>query len=163
MQAIRKNLKKLNKFMSAGKYCAFIDFGSPEFDEAIRLRYQILRKPLNMEFDPDDIATEYNSYHIGCYQAASAELAGVLTLKPISNTEIKMRQVAVLEEYQNSGIGSYLVKESELFAANKNFKKIVLHARDTAVPFYRKLGYQSEGPSFQEVGIDHYYMYKLIG
>ena len=70
-------------------YCSLIDFGTPEFDEALRLRYDVLRKPLQLEFETEDIATEYDSFHIACYDQYSNELLGILVLKPIDNHTLK--------------------------------------------------------------------------
>jgi predicted GNAT family N-acyltransferase len=143
-------------------YCAMIDFGTPEFDEALKLRYDVLRKPLNLEFDPNDIATEYDSFHLACYDQTSSELLGVLILKPVDESTLKMRQVAVAGEAQSRGVGTFMVRASEQFATHKNYKKISLHARLAAVNFYLKNGYIAEGDIFQEVGIDHQFMYKLL-
>lgn len=143
-------------------YCMLIDFGTPEFDEALRLRYDILRKPLNLEFDINDIATEYDSFHLACYDQNSNELLGILILKPVDNNTLKMRQVAVSALAQSKGIGTFLVQASEQFAIHKNYNKIELHARLAAVEFYLKNGYSIEGDIFQEVGIDHQAMYKLL-
>lgn len=143
-------------------YCAMIDFGTPEFDEALRLRYDVLRKPLNLEFDTNDIATEYDSFHLACYDHNSNELLGVLILKPVDESTLKMRQVAVAAEAQSRGVGTFMVRASEQFATHKNYKKISLHARLAAVNFYLKNGYMAEGDIFQEVGIDHQSMYKLL-
>ncbi|MFZ1560506.1 MAG: GNAT family N-acetyltransferase [Saprospiraceae bacterium] len=147
--------------MQSAYYCSIIDFGTPEFDEALKLRNEVLRKPLNMVFNPEDIATEYDSFHIGCYTQAG-ELMAVLTLKPVDNKIVKMRQVAVDPKSQSKGLGTYLVHESEKFAVVKGFEKIELHARDTAVDFYKKSGYIPEGEIFKEVGIDHLSMYKIL-
>lgn len=139
----------------------FIDFGTPAFDEALALRDDILRKPLNMVFETEDIQTEWNSYHLVCYNEHS-DMVGCLILKPLEEGVLKMRQVAVKENLQNEGIGTALVKESEHFCAECGFKQIVLHARKEAVPFYRKLGYKTQGKQFEEVGIPHSKMYKKI-
>lgn len=140
-------------------YCEIIEFGTPEFDEAVRLRYEVLRKPLHMEFDPADIAAEYDSIHIGCYSDQNI-LIGILILKPLSDNVVKMRQVAVSDKVQNKGIGTFLVTESEKIAQWEGFKRIELHARMPAVPFYEKLDYQKSGNVFKEVGIDHFFMSK---
>jgi predicted GNAT family N-acyltransferase len=142
-------------------YCSIIDFGTPGFDEALKIRHEVLRKPLNMEFNPEDIAKEYDSFHIGCYTNAG-DLMAVLTLKPIDQKIVKMRQVAVSPQTQSKGVGTFLVCESEKFAANKGFEKIELHARDTAIEFYKKSDYTPEGEIFKEVGIDHLFMYKNL-
>jgi predicted GNAT family N-acyltransferase len=39
---------------------------------------------------------------------------------------------------------------------------MVLHARETAVPFYNALGYNSVGAQFEEVGIPHFRMEKAL-
>jgi len=73
-----------------------------------------------------------------------------------------MRQVAVDGTYQAKGIGKKLVEYSERLALEKNFDKIILNARDTAVKFYLKLGYRIEGEMFIEVEIPHYRMSKKL-
>ena len=139
----------------------FIDFATPAFDEALALRDSILRKPLNLVFETVDIEKEWDSYHLACYSAQN-DMLGCLTLKPQEEATIKMRQVAVKEDTQNAGIGTALVNESERFAREIGFEKIVLHARKEAVPFYRKLGYKTQGKQFEEVGILHSKMYKNL-
>jgi predicted GNAT family N-acyltransferase len=143
-------------------YYVLIEFGTPEFDEALALRTRVLRKPLNMVFNPEDIALEYDSYHLACYEYRSAEMVGILILKPISADKVKMRQVAVDFPFQSKGVGSLMVKESEKIAKKLGFHLIELHARETAVPFYLKAGYEIKGEKFKEVGIDHLYMFKNI-
>lgn len=148
--------------MLSGYYCTLIDFGTPEFDEALKLRDVVLRKPLNMQFDPADIAQEYDSFHVACYKSGDDSLAAVLILKPLSDHTLKMRQVAVDPSLQSHGVGSYLVTQSEVLARSRGYLRIELHARNTAVTFYKKLGYETRGEVFKEVGIDHYFMEKNI-
>jgi predicted GNAT family N-acyltransferase len=73
-----------------------------------------------------------------------------------------MRQVAVDLEWQKKGVGTMLVAASEKFACQHGYDKIVLHARDLAVPFYLRLGYEVYGEPFTEVGILHSAMRKKI-
>jgi ribosomal protein S18 acetylase RimI-like enzyme len=141
---------------------SFIEFGTPSFDVALALRYQVLRKPLGLFFEEAEIAQEYLQLHFGCYDQSTQELLGTLTLKPCENAAIKMRQVAVDPNCQSKGIGTFMVLQSEAYAKAKGYKKMELHARLSAVPFYQKLGYFVEGEGFTEVGIDHLYMYKAM-
>ena len=46
--------------------------------------------------------------------------------------------------------------------SRQDFSVMVLHARQTAVPFYLKLGYAEVGAPFQEVGIPHRCMEKPL-
>lgn len=148
--------------MNQAYHCVQIAFGTPEFDEALRLRDEVLRKPLNMQFDPEDIAKEYDSYHLACYHNVTNELAAFLILKPIGDKILKMRQVAVDPSLQSKGVGTFLIKESEKFGKRYGYDRIELNARDTAVTFYKKAGYAIQGEVFKEVGIDHFFMFKDI-
>ncbi|MDX1912177.1 MAG: GNAT family N-acetyltransferase, partial [Saprospiraceae bacterium] len=89
-------------------------------------------------------------------------IIGVLLLTPLINNEIKMRQVAVAPELQGKGVGAALVNASEEEARRRGFEKMVLNARETAVPFYLRLGYKKIGERFEEVTIPHYKMEKTL-
>ncbi len=138
-----------------------IEFGSPEFDLAVGLRYDILRKPLGREFTAEQIAAEWNEHHLACF-SQNYEMLGYLNLQVLDEKTVKMRQVAVAEKFQKQGIGAALVGFSEKFARENGFSKITLHARETAVPFYLKLQYRKIGERFLEVGIPHFEMEKII-
>ncbi len=139
-----------------------VEFATPECDEILKLRYDILRKPLGLFFDENDISQEYDQIHLGCYKTSNLQLVGCLLLKPIDEAIIKMRQVAVEESFQGKSIGRMLVEHSENWAKNQGFEEMQLHARLTAVPFYEKLNYKIRGDIFQEVNIDHYFMFKKL-
>lgn len=136
-----------------------VSFGTPAFDEMLALRHEILRKPLGMEFVPEQIAEEYDSAHLACY-SSNWQLLGCLTLLPLNERELKMRQVVVAQWVQGKGVGRFLVKASEAWAREKGFSKMVLHAREVAVPFYLKLDYRKVGERFYEVNLPHFKMEK---
>jgi predicted GNAT family N-acyltransferase len=138
-----------------------IDFATPEYDETIRLRYKILREPLDLDFTEEQLAAEYADIHLAAYTEAWI-LRGCLVLTPKTEKVLKMRQVAVDSAFQKQGVGQLLVKASEDFALQNGFEMIELNARDTAIPFYEKLNYQKEGEMFKEVGIEHFKMVKSI-
>ena len=142
-------------------YVIPIDFATPAFDATIALRYKILRIPLGLDFKLADISKEYADFHLACYSDQSHLLA-CLVLSELDEKQIKMRQVAVDDELQSKGIGSFLVKACEEFCRAKAFEKIVLNARDTAIEFYEKLGYQKIGKPFIEVSIEHFRMEKIL-
>jgi predicted GNAT family N-acyltransferase len=142
-------------------YSSIIEFGTPQYGELVSLRDLVLRKPLGLEFKSDDLAEEYSSIHLGCYNDRN-ELLGCLVLKPLNAEEVKMRQVAVFPDIQKQGSGTFLVQSSEMIAKAKGYSKMVLSARLPAVPFYERLDYNIDGDIYQEVGIDHLKMWKLL-
>lgn len=138
-----------------------LTFATPEYDAAVALRYRVLREPLGLTFEPDDLAMEYNQFHLAAY-GTQHQLLAYLNLTPLDDKTVKMRQVAVEPMLQGKGIGKDLVVYSELLARQKGFEKMVLHARETAVPFYQKLDYVTVGAPFEEVTIPHYKMEKSL-
>jgi predicted GNAT family N-acyltransferase len=138
-----------------------IDFGTPEYDEAVSIRYDVLRKPLGLQFTVTQLEKEWQDVHFACYSERS-EMLGCLILTKINDTTLKMRQVAVKERLQGAGVGKALVEASETYATMNNYTNIELSARDTAIPFYERLGYEIISDTFTEVGIAHKKMTKQI-
>jgi predicted GNAT family N-acyltransferase len=138
-----------------------VEFATPEYDQTVHLRYKILREPLDLDFTEDQLAAEYSDFHLAAYDDAWI-LRGCLVLTPKDEKVLKMRQVAVDNAAQSKGIGSLMVKASEVFARAKGYDKMELNARETAVVFYQKLGYNTEGLMFEEVSIPHFKMVKNI-
>lgn len=137
-----------------------IKYQSPEYEQSVILRDKILRNPLGMVFTDEFLKQDAKEFIIGLFE--QNQIKAVLHLKPLSDTVLKMRQVAVDENLQGKGYGSKLVLYSEEFAVGKNYKKIVLHARETAVRFYQKLNYEIIGERFYEIGISHFKMEKRL-
>ena len=143
-------------------YFIEIEFGTPQFDQAMDLRTRILRIPLNMEFHVKDIELEWNDFHFGLI-LPSFKLVACVTMQPVRDHVLKMRQVAVDEHYQGQGYGKYLVRQTENWCKDRHFKEIELNARETAVSFYQGMDYEIIGDMFEEVGIPHYKFKKKIG
>lgn len=137
-----------------------IPHGSPEYEETVALRDEILRRPLGLHFTPETLGAESRDFHLACYDNGS--LVGCLILSPTDGTAIKMRQVAVADQVQGQGVGRAMVERSEEIARSHGFGEMVLHARETAVPFYERLGYERIGERFEEVSIPHWKMRKLL-
>lgn len=138
-----------------------IKHGTTEYKQEVALRRKLLRKPLGLDFSQEELANESKDIHLGAF--AEQKLLGCLVLSPQSKSKIKMRQVAVDPSLQGSGIGRLLVEAAETKAIKLGFKEMELSARETAVPFYLKLGYKLFGEPFTEVSIPHRKMKKNLG
>ncbi|APD06760.1 cystathionine beta-lyase [Flavobacteriaceae bacterium UJ101] len=137
-----------------------VAYQSDEYIQLLDLRNRILRIPLGMDIQDDPLHEEVNDLHFGYFEGD--QIIGTLILRDIGNQTFKMRQVAVSDHAQGKGIGQKMVHFSEKYAQEKNFKQIELNARDVAIPFYEKLGYQKIGNPFEEVSIIHYKMIKTL-
>ena len=135
-----------------------IDHGSPEYQQMVQLRYEILRKPLGLNFTPDELEKEKEEILIAAYE--DEKMLGCCMLVKVSPTTVRLRQMAVLNNLQGKGIGRALMQFGENIARDRGFKKITMHARKTATGFYEKLGYEVTGEEFEEVNLPHYIMSK---
>lgn len=133
-----------------------IAHGSPEYADLVDLRRRVLRRPLGLDFTSEELAVEAGQHHFGLFDEEC--LWAVCAAVPLEEGVWKVRQVAVEPEAQGKGYGAALMK-----AVEARVDEIVLHARDTAVPFYLRLGYAIEGEPFEEVGIPHRKMRKVRG
>ena len=137
-----------------------VPHGSPEYEETVALRDDILRRPLGLVFTPEQLGAEWRDMHLACYEDGA--LLACLILTEVDPGTVKMRQVAVAEELQGRGVGRALVERSEEVARNHGFHTMVLNARESAVPFYERLGYERAGERFEEVSIPHWKMVKRL-
>jgi predicted GNAT family N-acyltransferase len=137
-----------------------IDHGSKEYKQMVDLRYQMLRKPLGLSFTEKELAQEKNNIHIGLFD--DDKLEGCCMLVPIDSTTLQLRQMAVTSGLQGKGMGRALMQFSENISRDRGYKKLIMHARKTAIGFYEKLGYSKTGNEFLEVTIPHYVMEKIL-
>lgn len=128
--------------------------------QSIGLRKQVLRTPLGLEFQPSELASEGNQWHIVTIHKTHVIACNLV--KFLASGEAKIRQVATHPNFQGIGLGKTLNKKTEELLAANGIKKVVLHARINAVPFYEKLNYTIVGQPFEEVGIKHYKMEKHL-
>lgn len=137
-----------------------INSESPLYQKALKLRDEVLRKPLGLKIENDDLSDEVNQIHFVALLDSS--VAGVVVLKKEGQTG-KLRQMAVNESVRGQQMGRKLVDTLETYAKDHLLKEVKLNARHYAVGFYEKLGYsKTTKPLFQEVGIDHYEMTKAL-
>lgn len=136
------------------------EFDSATYLDSLEIRDEVLRKPLGMSIYKDNLDMDRTDFHIGVFQ--NNQLVGCLILQPLKNSEIKMRQVAVRSKLQSTGIGKRMVTFAESFAMENKFTKMVLNARKVVLGFYEKLGYETIGEEFTEVGIPHFKMQKYL-
>lgn len=136
-----------------------IKFQSPEYEEAVKLRLLVLRKPLGLSFTTKDLEHEKHELHFAAF--VHDKMVATLIFVPEA-LGCKMRQVAVHPDYQRLGIGARFLVFVENEAQAKGFNYVYCHARDGAVDFYLQNGYETNGDYFLEVGIPHVKMSKTL-
>lgn len=138
------------------------EYDSELYRQTVALRDEVLRRPLGLEISVQDVGGEASQFHIAA--VSGSRVVGCVVLKPIEEQTVQLRQMAVAVELQRTGIGSALVRFAESVASGKGFREIVLNARESAIGFYSRLGYEGvPGSEHIEVGIPHLRMKKNLG
>jgi len=137
-----------------------IDHGTIEYQLMVKLRDDMLRRPLGLKFTEDELEEEKDNMLIGAFEDDS--MLGCCMLVEENSGVVKLRQMAVLNALQGKGIGRALMQFAENLARDHGYKVLTMHARKHAVGFYEKMGYKVKGEEFQEVSIPHYEMQKEL-
>lgn len=140
-------------------YFELVEYMSDEWQRAVRLREDILRKPQGSQFSKKELQEEKD--HINVIGLLNNEVVATAVLVPEKRI-IKMQRVVVKDILRNGNIGSNMMKYCEAVSLERGFVKIYCHARDGAVRFYKKNGYDTEGEYFNEDGIPHLKMIKSL-
>jgi hypothetical protein len=135
-------------------------FNSDEYRNELELRDKVLRKPLGMNLYDENLEADKNDVHIGAF--INKRMVGVLILTGLNSKDIKMRQVAVDDDFRAMKIGTEMVRFAEEYSKKKGYSTMLLNARKTAVAFYEKMGYTKMSGEFLEINIPHYKMSKNL-
>lgn len=137
-----------------------IDHGSNEYWQMVKLRDDILRKPLGLGFTQHELEKEKENMLIGAFE--DDHMLGCCMLVEKNPEIVRLRQMAVLNDLQGKGIGRALMNFAENLARDRGYKILSMHARKNAIGFYEKMGYRVASDEFTEVTIPHYVMEKLL-
>jgi YbgC/YbaW family acyl-CoA thioester hydrolase len=97
------------------------------------------------------LATNHFGLPVGCGRAVW-----------LANDEVKIGRMAVHAQARGAGVGRGVLHALLTAAQAQGAGAAVLHAQASAVGFYRRLGFAEQGPRFEEVGIEHQTMRRLL-
>lgn len=137
-----------------------IDHGTKEYQQMVELRNEILRKPLGLVFDPEELVRENEDILIAAFE--EDKMLGCCLLTKVDNQCVRLRQMAVQNNLQGKGIGSAMMNYAENVARDAGYNKVIMDARKTAIGFYEKLGYKVTGNEFEEITVHHLIMEKKL-
>lgn len=122
-----------------------------------RLRKEVLYpdEPLYaMEMEED-----HHGYHFGAFQ--NDQLVAVVSLFQ-KESSYQFRKFAVRLSHQHQGIGTQLLNYIADFAKTGGATRLWCNARLSAVEFYHKQRFATEGDTFEKNGIGYIIMAKAI-
>ncbi|GAB5495969.1 MAG: GNAT family N-acetyltransferase [Phycisphaerales bacterium] len=135
----------------------------PLYPGECRLRERVLLSPIG--YDMDRFVSEYPGFEdkfehfVATTKTPGGDrVIGCALLLPDTDRPGfgKLMQMAVDPQRQGEGIGRRLVIEVESAAFGEmGLEGIYCHAQTSAISFYERLGWSSEGDEFDEAGIPH--------
>ena len=132
-----------------------------EWEAYYDLRYRILRAPLGKERGSEQNEGDEAGTHFGLYE--NEILLAVARLDRVDETTCQARFVAVESNLQGQGYGRKIMTALENEALALGYRKLILHARDYALPFYEILGYTLVGPSYKLFDVlQHFEMFRIL-
>lgn len=132
-----------------------------EWDAYYQLRWEVLRKPWNQPKGSEKDIAEDQFYHVAAFD--NNQLIGVGCFLMINELEAQIRFMGIDAIAQRKGVGVSLMNALEVEAFGRGVTKVVLHARELAVPFYEYCGYTMNEKSYLLYdSIQHYLMSKEI-
>lgn len=138
-----------------------IEFDSAEYKEAIAIRKVVFVDEQKVPWEDELDEFEERSHHFLANENDQA--VGTARWRDCGEY-IKLERFAVLKAFRGKQIGSGLV-DAVLKDIEESFpkgKKLLLHSQIAAVPLYLKFGFQEEGELFEECGIQHRSMSRLL-
>jgi predicted GNAT family N-acyltransferase len=135
--------------------------GSDLYRKCVRLREAVLRKPLGLIITREELADDTTRQHFCALSYGS--VVGSVSLKPLDETTLQLKQMAVAEERRGEGVGAHLLAHAEAWGVSGGFLLMVLNARTGVEGFYAHYGYQALGKPFQENTVPHIRMTKRLG
>jgi predicted GNAT family N-acyltransferase len=139
---------------------ATVEIASPsQLSACLAIRRRVFIEELgideSIELDDEDSQAIHFVARIGDFALGTARLR-------IIEGQAKAERVAVLAANRRAGIGERLMHAMESKARERGHRHLALHAQESAISFYLRLGYRPEGEKFYEAGIPHQTMSKTL-
>lgn len=109
-----------------------------------------------LEFDGED----ENSTHLLAYLDQTA--VATVRLRFLDKTTVKVERFAVLKECRGRGVGDRLMQYSLEWLDREQVTLVQMNAQKAVQGFYERFGFVPEGNVFEEAGIPHIRMSKLL-
>lgn len=110
----------------------------------------------DLEFDGKDETAE----HLLAY--LDRQPVGTARVRLLDPQTAKIERLAVLDSARGKGLGKQLMEKAIEVAAHKQAKEVVINAQNYIKGLYLQLSFVQEGGTFEEAGILHVKMRKVL-
>lgn len=110
----------------------------------------------NLDFDGKD---ETSTLLIA---SLNGEFIGTVRVRKLDEKTAKIERLAVLKIARGYGAGKQLMSEALSIIKSQNIPEVVIHAQEYIKGLHSSLGFEEEGDVFEEAGIRHVKMRKVM-
>ena len=128
-------------------------------DEESHLRHIRTTVFIEEQQVPEDM--EWEEYDKTC-----VHVLATINNRPIATGRLletgQIGRMAVLKSHRKQGVGSKMLEKMLSIAESMNMKAVFLNSQVDAIRFYNHFGFMEEGSVFDDAGIPHKKMIKLL-
>ncbi len=135
-----------------------VDIVSLDWQATLGIRQAVLwpEKPRSFcRVEGDEQARHYGLH----YQGLLIGVASLYWDTEKGNTRsVRLRKLAILEKFQGQGLGHYLLTHMIRDISNQGADRLWCDARESAKPFYQRLGFDCDSERFYKSGVPYFLM-----
>ncbi len=133
---------------------------APEYSAERMLRWEVLAKPFGIPPESDILPEELESLHLIALDGK--RMVGCVCFHPEGDTNGRIFEMAVSEEYQGQGFGRQLLHTLERMLLQRGIHHVYLFAGPETEEFYSRMGYQPDGEPIVKMGLKQRLMKKNL-
>ena len=133
---------------------------APEYQAERMLRWEVLAKPLGLPPGSEVLPEEMQSLHLVALDGK--RIVGCVCFHLESNTNGRIFEMAISEEYQGKGFGRQLLHTLEQMLIQRDVHHVYLYARPETEEFYSRMGYELDGDVIVKMGLKQRMMKKNL-
>ncbi len=125
----------------------------------------VIRKSVFQEEQGVDPDLDFDGQDEFCEQLIAYlddQYVGTARIRYLDKKTAKIERLAVLPIARGQGIGKKIMEKALEIIASKNIPEVVIYAQEYVKALHQQMGFQEEGEIFEEAGIRHVKMIKLL-
>ena len=130
-------------------------------DAAFALRREVFEVEQNVPRPLDRDSFDHQANHVVAFDD-SGRCVGTGRFVRRDNRVVQVGRMAVAADHRRHGVGALVIDALERMAVLRGIAEVVLHAQLPSVKFFEHRGYAQEGEVFQEEGVPHVRMRKVL-
>lgn len=131
-----------------------------DWPDICAIRYQVFQLEQSIDPDLDFDGQDEQTQQVLAY--LDQVPVGTARVRELDLTTVKIERVAVLKPFRGCGIGYRLMQFVLQFLTEKHTQVVWVNAQMPVKAFYERLGFVQEGSVFEDAGIPHIRMKKLL-